>query len=120
MHLLHRGTHALHKYAIFKPQYLPFPSIDQSHTVIIVVLWLYDQKRQPQWALGITLNAVLALLTTLSKAFFMIAMAEVLSQWKWNIYNTPQGRSFHDFTLIDLASRGFLGSCMLLWRFKWQ
>lgn len=50
----------------------------------------------------------------------MISMAEVISQWKWNIYDTPEGRPFYDFTLIDLASRGFWGSCLLLRRFKWR
>lgn len=70
--------------------------------------------------LGITLNSILALLSTISKASFMISIAEVTSQWKWNLYDTAEGHSFYDFTLVDLASRGFWGSLLLLWRFKWR
>ena len=70
--------------------------------------------------LGITLNAVLALLSTISKASFMIALAEVMSQWKWNMYGNGKSRVIHDFALVDLASRGFWGSWLLLGRFKWR
>lgn len=87
---------------------------------IIVVLYLYDQQRPPKWPLDITLNSLLALLSTISKAAFMISLAEVMSQWKWNMFSTSKGRPVHDFYLIDLASRGFLGSCRLVGRFKWR
>lgn len=86
----------------------------------MVILYLHDQQQQPQWALGITLNAVLALLSTMCKASFMIALAEVISQWKWNLYSNADSPPIQDFNLVDLASRGFWGSCLLLERFKWR
>lgn len=36
------------------------------------------------------------------------------------MYSTVDGRSFYDFSLLDLASRGFWGSCLLVARFKWR
>jgi hypothetical protein len=65
----------------------------------VIILYLHDQQQQPQWALGITLNAVLALLSTMSKASFMIALAEGISQWKWNLYSNVNNRPIQDFNL---------------------
>ncbi|KAM0345694.1 hypothetical protein ACHAPU_006349 [Fusarium lateritium] len=92
-----------------------------SFAAIIVVLRIYNQKALPDWPLHITLNTFLAFCVTFSKACFMISLAESISQWKWNIYcNTTQGRPLGDFHILDLASRGFWGSCRLIGRFHWR
>lgn len=93
----------------------------QSTQAIIVVLQLRDQKTLPDWPLHITLNTFLAICTTFSKACFMISLAESISQWKWNMYcDTSHGRPLGDFHILDLASRGFWGSCRLIGRLHWR
>jgi hypothetical protein len=64
--------------------------------------------------MGITLNTFLAFFTTMTKASFMLAVAEALSQWKWNWFATNSERPLHDFQLFDDASRGAWGSTKLL------
>lgn len=86
--------------------------------VAAIVLHLYDQKGPPNWPFDITLNSFLALFATLSKASFMIALAETISQWKWNMFENS--RPLGDFEIIDSASRGFWGSLRVVSRFKWQ
>lgn len=40
--------------------------------------------------MDITLNSLLTLLSTISKASLMISLAEVISQWKWNMFSTSK------------------------------
>ncbi|KAL1967365.1 hypothetical protein VTN77DRAFT_3149 [Rasamsonia byssochlamydoides] len=80
---------------------------------IVILLQRYDQQPAPQWPLGITLNTVLAFLTTVSKAAFAYPVLVALSQMKWNWYAT-QKRPLSDFEAFDEASRGSLGSIKLL------
>ncbi|UPK97178.1 hypothetical protein LCI18_008113 [Fusarium solani-melongenae] len=82
--------------------------------VIIVVLAHFDQKGLPDWPLSITLNSFLAFFTTLIKATFMLPVSTAISQMKWSWF--LQDRPIYDFHIIDQASRGLLGSFMLLWR----
>lgn len=84
--------------------------------MIIVVLKLYDQQVPPDWPLQITINSFLALFSTLCKACFMVALAETISQWKWNIFEGI--RPLIEFEIVDSASRGFWGSVQLVMRFK--
>lgn len=74
----------------------------------------FDGKALPTLPLSITLNTFLAFFTTLTKAAFMIAVCEALSQWKWNWFATRADRPLHDFQLFDDASRGAWGSLQLL------
>lgn len=48
----------------------------------------------------------------------MIALAETISQWKWNMFE--DSRPLGDFEIVDSASRGFCGSMQLVLRFKWR
>ena len=72
----------------------------------------YDGESLPNLPLHVTLNTFLAFFTTLTKACFMIAVAEALSQWKWNWF--AAGRPLNDFQTFDMASRGPWGSLLLL------
>ncbi|KAH8891965.1 hypothetical protein GQ53DRAFT_823368 [Thozetella sp. PMI_491] len=89
--------------------------------VIIALLKTFDGASLRRMPLNISLNTLLALLTTATKAAFMLPVVETISQWKWNLYNTsPRGRSLIEFQIIDNASRGIRGSFWALARFKWR
>lgn len=81
---------------------------------LIVLLAIYDDKNVFEWK-GITLNAVVSVLSTASKAALLYTTSELISQWKWIIF-TSTSRPLIDFQSIDAASRGPLGSSKMIWR----
>ncbi|KXH66956.1 hypothetical protein CSAL01_07954 [Colletotrichum salicis] len=75
-----------------------------------IVLWQYDGKPQDAWpSTTLTLNGLIAILATVCRATFMIAVGAILSQAKWNHFSGGGKKSGYqrldDFTLIDDASR---------------
>ncbi|GAB7341413.1 hypothetical protein MBLNU457_7663t1 [Dothideomycetes sp. NU457] len=81
---------------------------------MIYVLALSDNNTQTRWLDNqLTLNSVVALLTTFIKSFMMVPVAAALGQQKWNWFST-KGRKLRDFAVLDEASRGPLGSFRLL------
>ncbi|KNG89899.1 hypothetical protein ANOM_001723 [Aspergillus nomiae NRRL 13137] len=82
---------------------------------IIVVLYMYDGKSMPDWPYGITLNAVISLLTTLMKAAMAFPITEALSQLKWSWFS--RGNKLSDLAMLDAASRGPFGAALVLLRF---
>ncbi|KAE8160024.1 hypothetical protein BDV40DRAFT_271561 [Aspergillus tamarii] len=86
-----------------------------SLVAIIVVLYVYDGKSMPDWPYGITLNAVISLLTTLMKAAMAFPITEALSQLKWSWFS--RGNKLSDLAMLDAASRGPFGAALVLLRF---
>ncbi|KAF7515906.1 hypothetical protein PCG10_002689 [Penicillium crustosum] len=82
---------------------------------IIVVLASYDGKPIPDWPCGITLNALVSVLSTFMKAAMAFAVTEGLSQLKWSWFT--RRKNLGDMALLDAASRGPLGAAMVLFRF---
>lgn len=80
---------------------------------IVVILKLYDQKPLPQWRFSITINSLVALFSTISKAALLIPIAEGLSQLKW-LWFAERPKKLFDFEAFDKASRGSWGSLQLL------
>lgn len=66
---------------------------------------------------GVTLNALVSVLSTASKGGLLLTVEEATGQWKWILF-TRQPRPLVDFDRIDEASRGPLGSLTLIWRLK--
>jgi Protein of unknown function (DUF3176) len=62
---------------------------------------------------GVTLNAVVSVLSTASKATLLFVVAEAIGQWKWILF-ANQSRPLMDLERVDAASRGPLGSSRLL------
>ncbi|KAK1637876.1 hypothetical protein BDP81DRAFT_480740 [Colletotrichum phormii] len=88
-----------------------------------IVLWQYGGKPQDAWpSTTLTLNGLIAILATVCRATFMIAVGAILSQAKWNHFSGRGKKGGYqrldDFTLIDDSSRGSWGSLQLMWRFK--
>jgi hypothetical protein len=48
----------------------------------------------------------------------MMPVAEAISQWKWNVYHSSNGRSVMDFEVLDKCSRGLWGAFGLVRHFK--
>ncbi|KAJ5633356.1 hypothetical protein N7490_009695 [Penicillium lividum] len=82
---------------------------------VIIVLENYDGKPMPEWPYGITLNALVSLLSTFMKAAMAFAITEGLSQLKWSWFT--QRNQLSDIVLLDSASRGPLGAAIVLLRF---
>ena len=87
-----------------------------SLAVLVALLIAYDRKPIFDWN-GVTLNAVVSVLSTISKTALLLAVAESTSQWKWILFS-QQRRPLIDFENIDMASRGPWGSLTLLWTCK--
>ncbi|KAK5273038.1 hypothetical protein LTR99_002431 [Exophiala xenobiotica] len=84
---------------------------------ICIVLALYDGHPQPSIRWGITLNAVIALLTTIMKASLMTPLMEGISQLKWNAFMGAK-RPLNDLNVYDAASRGGFGPLFLFWNMR--
>ncbi|KAI0390199.1 hypothetical protein F5Y17DRAFT_80490 [Xylariaceae sp. FL0594] len=87
-----------------------------SFLALIIVLAFQDGKPTFSWH-GVTLNAIVSVLSTASKAALLFAVEDLLSQWNWIIFQGPAHRLI-DFEYVDAASRGPWGSMKLLWRFR--
>ncbi len=83
-------------------------------TTVIVILMLADGITIRDWS-GFTLNTLVSILSTASKAAATLTLSSSVSQWCWIIFLT-QRRRLIDFEAFDNASRGPLGCIELLWR----
>jgi hypothetical protein len=81
--------------------------------IILSVLLYYNGRPLPAWKLGLTLNSFISILSGFAKASLLLPTAEALGQLKWNWFS-KKPRQMMDFEIIDGASRGPLGSMVLL------
>ena len=86
-------------------------------SAVVGILVKYDDQPLRRWPYSITLNSLLAILSAVSKSSLLIPVASGISQLKWTRFN--QQRSLLDLQRFDDASRGPLGSLMLLFRGGW-
>jgi len=63
---------------------------------------------------AVTLNTLVAILSTANKATILYAVSHGMGQWKWIAFSGRQRRRLLDFERIESASRGPLGSLSLL------
>ena len=89
---------------------------------LTIVLKTYDGRLLTDWnaaismgetSLDVSINTVVSLLGTFSKALFMVCVASGLSQYKW-IWFASHKRPLLDFERFEDASRDPLGSLYLL------
>ncbi|KAG8631205.1 hypothetical protein KVT40_000345 [Elsinoe batatas] len=71
---------------------------------VVILLWTRQNKPLPDWPALITLNSIIAVLTTIMKGSMIFAVAEGISQLKWSWFLRP--RSLADLSTYDSASRG--------------
>ncbi|KAF2189313.1 hypothetical protein K469DRAFT_748002 [Zopfia rhizophila CBS 207.26] len=90
-----------------------------SLVALICVLRVYENKRSPQWSLGMSLNTVISIVSTTFKSSMMMSIASSVSQAGW-IWLAQRPKPLRDICWYDEASRGPLGSLQLLLRLKLQ
>lgn len=81
---------------------------------MVGVLVVYQSRPAPTLPSGLTLNALISLLATISKAAMLVSVTSCISQLKWRWFRRP--RKLVYFNVIDEASRGPWGSVELLWK----
>jgi len=97
---------------------------------IIIVLHVYDNKAVPTWAFPlsysdwkkefhITLNAILAILSTVAATCVLIPVTKGLGQLKW-VWFIEKDRALSDLEMFDAATRGVTGNLRLMWRMKFR
>ncbi|KAK4195627.1 hypothetical protein QBC40DRAFT_269118 [Triangularia verruculosa] len=84
--------------------------------VLVILLRNYNTRPLSDWHLSITLNSVVAFISTVCRTSFIFPIVQALSQQRWNWFKSP--RSLDDFRVIDDASRGPWGSLILMGRMR--
>ncbi|CAG9984881.1 unnamed protein product, partial [Clonostachys byssicola] len=80
---------------------------------LVITLRQYDKRPVPEWRFGLTLNTVVAFLSTICRSMTVVPISEGLSQLKWNWIATRR-RPLWDLYTFDQASRGPIGSLLLM------
>ncbi|KAL5050822.1 hypothetical protein BDW71DRAFT_173259 [Aspergillus fruticulosus] len=83
---------------------------------IFGVLLAYDQKLYPEFPQGLSLNAIISILATGSKASLIFAVSESIGQLKWIWFNQKDEHQIRDLQSFDSASRGPLGAFAMVIR----
>ncbi|KAL4902141.1 hypothetical protein BDW74DRAFT_180990 [Aspergillus multicolor] len=86
----------------------------------IATLKVYSSKPAPNFAYGLTLNAIVSLLATASNSSLPLVIAECIGQLKWLRFHDAKKRKLSGLQVFDNASQGPLGSLMLKWRHRGQ
>jgi hypothetical protein len=81
--------------------------------IIAIVLSRYDGKPLPNWSINISMNAFISIFSGFAKSALLLPTAEALGQLKWDWFRKGE-KSMMDFEVMDGASRGVLGSAVLL------
>jgi hypothetical protein len=78
------------------------------------ILAVYNGKLVPHLGVNLSLNALLALLSTILRALLVIIVAQIISQRKWDLYKSTCERPLGDLQKFDAESRGSLGALQLI------
>ena len=87
---------------------------------IVVVLVIYDNKPTPKLPKGITLNAVVSVLATASKAALLFTTSSCLGQLTWIWLKAMKARNLSLAEIFDGPSRGPLGALDLFASESWE
>ncbi|KAI8625011.1 hypothetical protein F5Y19DRAFT_451963 [Xylariaceae sp. FL1651] len=81
---------------------------------MIILLSKLDGQPLSTWAIAVSPNAVVAILSIASKASLIYVLGQTISQLKWlHLINKPD--SLEDLQHFDDASRGPLGAIRMFW-----
>lgn len=84
---------------------------------IIALLARYEGKPLPSWPYEITLNALIAVLTTVANAAMTVPLSSGLGQLKWDRMKNGYA-PLADMEVLDEASRGAWGAINMLRRLR--
>ncbi|KAL2211302.1 hypothetical protein CC79DRAFT_194693 [Sarocladium strictum] len=82
---------------------------------LVMVLSTFDNRPLPKLPLGLTLNTIVAILATASRAVTVFLIGQGISQMKWNQYVGTE-RPLINLHVFDEASRGPWGSLQMVFR----
>ncbi|KAK4231501.1 hypothetical protein QBC38DRAFT_224397 [Podospora fimiseda] len=83
--------------------------------IVAAILKAYDGKKPPSVPGDISLNAIVSVLSTISKSSLIFSVSAAIGQMKWDWYEHEPQR-LYDLEIFDEASRGPLGAAKLLLR----
>ena len=91
-----------------------------SFVALILLLQQWDKRPPQQWSYShLTLNGLVAILSTVTRAALLVPVAAAISQAKWTWFSAPKqratGRALEALEVIDQSSRGAWDSLRLLW-----
>jgi len=86
-----------------------------SMSLILTILCYMNGRLLSDWKLPIQLNSLIAIFSTFARSALMLALAEGLSQLKWNHFEKRHS-TLDRLQIYDEASRGPWGSVMYLVR----
>ena len=87
--------------------------------ILVVVLKVHQDKPIPKWPVGLTLNTIASIISTIFRSSLMISVTSALSQSGW-LWYAQRPKPLRDICWFDSASRGPLGSLQLLWSIKFS
>ena len=85
-------------------------------TAMAIFLNKYDHSQAPTWKL-VSLNTVIAWLSTIARLLVTIPLSSGIGQLKWT-WLADTKKPLGDLAAFDSASRGAVGSFKLLWTIK--
>jgi hypothetical protein len=86
---------------------------------LIIVLYKYENRPSPNWPSGISLNTIISIVSTIFRAALSLSVTRGIGQLVW-IRLADKTGSLDDICWYDSASRGPLGSLLLLWKLKFM
>lgn len=89
-----------------------------SLAAVATILSTMESQASSRWTFFISLNATVAVFITAAKSLALLAIGACISQSKW-IHFRGSRRRLEELELFESASRGPLGSLVLLSRVKW-
>ena len=81
---------------------------------IVQTLLFCNRKPSPAFPFGVTINSIVALLSSLCSLACTFVVSEGVSQMKWNHFARDKARPLSHLQAFDDASRGIWGSAKLL------
>jgi hypothetical protein len=96
------------------PELVSLLASSVSLMIMVIILARYDHYPVLKWH-GVTLNAIVSVLSTAYKSWLILAVTAAISQEKWTLFSRMRHR-LEDFDLIDQASRGPLGCAWVVMR----
>lgn len=81
----------------------------------MLLLHHYDNRPNPTWFSGLSLNTVVSVISTVFRISMLVPVAASISQMGW-VWLVERERGLDDVCCFDGASRGPWGGLRLVWR----
>lgn len=88
-----------------------------SFVTLIVILSRYDGKPSPTWRAGMSINVLVSLISVIFRFSIMLPVEQCISQATW-VSLCKERRPLDEVIYYDSASRGPLGSILLIFRLR--